>query len=90
VTPPSTSIEVDRSDIILFSNVSESVTVLAPAHLAILVPVPTPDNTDELSIFCHSPAVPISSFHITQSPVSQELGSTPVPFGAAVPAALHI
>ena len=35
--------------------VSESVTELAPSHKATVCPVPTPDNTDELSTFCHSP-----------------------------------
>ena len=33
--------------------VSESVTEPAPSHNATVEPVPTPDNTDELSIFCH-------------------------------------
>ena len=33
--------------------VSESVTEPAPSHKATVCPVPTPDNTDELSIFCH-------------------------------------
>ena len=70
--------------------VSESVTVLGPSHKATVCPVPTPDNTDELSIFCHSPEAPRSSFHITQSPTLQVLGSLPVPLGVAVPSALHI
>ena len=34
-------------------NVSESVTELVPCHKATVCPVPAPDNTEELSIFCH-------------------------------------
>ena len=76
-------------------------TELAPSHKATVCPVPTPDNTEVLSIFCQAPVpVPaqfgISSFHITQSPTAQELGSQGtagdpvVPLGCAVPISLHI
>ena len=69
--------------------VSESVTPLRPCHKATVCPVPTPDNTDELSTLCHVPP-PRSSFHTTQSPTSQLSGSLPVPFGVAAPGSLQI
>ena len=71
--------------------VSETAFV-APSHKGIVPPVPAPDITDELSILCHKsvPAPGVTSENIHQSPTAQESGSTPDPFGAAIPAVLTI
>jgi len=62
----------------------------APAHLVTFCPVPAPDITDVLSIFCHRsvPAPGVISENIHQSPTFHELGSVVPPFGDALPAVL--
>ena len=87
---PSTYKAVSRSIVLFIATLplpsaialSVKVTLVpSPSHLAILLPVPDPVNTEELSIFCQTRTFPEITA-IAQSPTSQSV----IPLKLVLPA----
>ena len=70
VNAPATVTTVAPASCDIKESVSVTDGVAPPVHIAILLSVPVPVNTEVLSIFCQTPAAPFST-NTTQSPTFQ-------------------